>query len=162
MSAKSLLCALLLCVLPVAGVKAATVSFLVVETGLSAEAGANQHSGLWESGLLDVFFEAGHIVSNAPVLRIFESPVTDLPEEAGTDLDEAREGGVEFFILALLDYDASENPRPQNVLLRIFRMNPFKKIYEQQYADRTSKNLADEFENLKKAARTLVSHLNDR
>jgi hypothetical protein len=162
MSKKGPLMALFLGLVCAFCLEAATVSFLVVETGLSAGAASNQHSGLWESGLLDVFFEAGHIVSNAPVMRLSEKPAGDFPDEARAEFDEAAEGGVEYFIIALLDYDASENPRPQNVSLRMFKMNPFKKIFEQQYADKTSKNIADEFENLKKIARGLVPHLNDR
>jgi hypothetical protein len=143
------------------GLQAATVSFLVVETGLPVESQAQQYSGLWESGLLDVFFESGHIVSNAPVLRLSEKVSGDFPDAVKNDFNEAVEGGAEYFIIAFLDYDVSENPKPQNVLLRIFRINPFKKIYEQQYTDKTSRNIADAFENLKKFIRGVVPHLND-
>ncbi|GHV94760.1 hypothetical protein AGMMS50293_10800 [Spirochaetia bacterium] len=141
---------------------AATVSFMVVETGLPVEAGANQYSGLWESGLLDVFFEAGHIVSNAPVLRLYEKSMEEFPEEAREELNGAVEGGAEYFILAMLDYDAANLQKPRNISLRLFRTNPYKKLYEQQYADQASRTLKDEYDNLKKVARGLVSHLNDR
>jgi hypothetical protein len=160
MSTKSLLLALLVCALFAVKAEAATVSFLIVETGLSADAGMNPHSGLWESGLLDVFFEAGHIVSNAPVMRLYGPPAGDFPEEAQKELDEALEGGVEYFIIALLDYDASDSPRPRNISLRVFATNPRKMLYEQRYTDKSSMTLKDEYDNLKKVARSLISHLN--
>jgi hypothetical protein len=114
---------------------------------------------------LDVFFEAGHIVSNAPVLRLGSRPAGDMPDEARVELTEAAEGGAEYFILALLDYDgpvvqASGTARnPPKVSLRLFTINPYKKIFEQQYSDNTIRNVKDEFDNLKTVARGLVSHL---
>ena len=82
MAKKCLMTVVFLCVFFLFRVEAATVSFLVIETGLTDEAGSRQHSGLWESGLLDVFFESGHIVSNAPILRLLSKPSGDFPEEA--------------------------------------------------------------------------------
>ena len=145
----------------VPGIKAANVSFLVVETGLSFEAGANQHSGLWEDGLLDVFFDAGHIVSNAPILRIEAKPAWGFPEEAEGDLNEAIEGGADFFILAFLDYTVGANA-PQNIFLQLYRIDPYKKIFEQQYTGKTFKSNKEEYDNLKAIVKGLVPHLNDR
>ena len=142
-------------------ITAANVSFLVIETGLSSEAGANQHSVLWEDGLLDVFFETGHIVSNAPVLRIEAKPDGDFPEEARGDLDEAIEGGADFFILALLDYTAGTS-MPQNIFLQLYRIDPYKKIFEQQYTGKTFKSNKEEYDNLKAIVKGLVPHLNDQ
>ncbi|MDR2134486.1 MAG: hypothetical protein LBP27_05205 [Treponema sp.] len=143
--------------------EAATVSFLVIETGLSEEAGTSQHSGLWESGLLDVFFEAGHIVSNAPILRLGKRPGEIFPDEALGKLHEAVEGGVDFFIIALLDYAPNDAiQKPDRVSLRLFNAVSRNLIYEQQYTDKTSKNSGEEFTSLKQAVRGLVPHLNDR
>jgi hypothetical protein len=145
--------------------EAATVSFLVIETGLPEELGASQHSGLWESGLLDVFFEAGHIVSNAPVLRLQRLPGVPFPEEARPELNEALEGGADYFILALLDYAAPEHgaiQQPRQVSLRVFKTRPHALLYEGQYAEKNSKNLKDEYDSLKKAVQGLVPHIQDR
>jgi hypothetical protein len=161
MAKKGFLFGLLLCAFPAFQTGAATVSFLVIETGLGEDSAASRHSLLWESGLLDVFFDAGHIVSNAPVLRLARKPAKDFPDEAQAEFDQALEGGAEFFILALLDY-ADEEQRPENISLRLYRINPRRKIYEQRYSDKTSRSLQEEFDSLKKAARELVPHLNDR
>ena len=156
---------LVLCGLCAMRIGAATVSFLVIETGLPKEAGNSVHSGLWESGLLDVFFEAGHIVSNAPVLRLAQKPAGVFPEDARPDLAEAVEGGADFFILALLDYSVPANEliqKPRHVSLRLFQTRPHKLLYEQQYNDTGPNSLDTVYENLKRAARGLLPHLNDR
>jgi hypothetical protein len=162
---KSLFLALIASALVSYQVSAATISFLVLETGLPMEAAANEHSGLWESGLLDVFFEGGHIVSNAPVLRIDGKPSKSLPEEAEEAFDEAVAGGAEYFIVAVLDYSKPGDgiaEKPNNVSMRIFKANSEKSIYEGKYTDKVSKNLKDEFENVKKAARGILPRINGK
>jgi hypothetical protein len=141
---------------------AATVSFMVIETGLPSESGANQYSGLWESCLLDVFFEAGHIVSNAPVMRLGYAPPGEIfPEEAREELEEALEGGVELFIIALLQYQQVSDGvfRPGNVSLRVFRAQNCKLLFEMKHADTKAKPIKEEFDSLKNVARGLVSQL---
>jgi hypothetical protein len=144
---------------------AAMVSFLVIETGLPAESPSSTWSSLWESGLLDVFFEEGHIVSNAPIKRLDFKPKDIFPKEAKEDLDEAVEGGVEYFILALLDYpppEGQEIRRPRNIALKIFRANPHRLIYEQQYAEKALPNMNEEFKSIKQSVRGLIPHLLDK
>ena len=142
-------------------VGAATVSFMVIETGLDAEAAANQHSGLWESGLLDVFFESGHIVSNTPVLRLEGMPDEAFPPEAQDNLDEALEGGIEYFIIALLEYQnqGGKAGRPQRVTLRLFKTQPFELVFEQESVIDSARSAKEEYENLKKVARVLVPQM---
>ena len=161
MAKKCLLLGLLFCVFTGLRLEAATVSFLVIETGLSAEAEKKALSGLWESGLLDVFFEAGHIVSNAPVMRLDSNPAKELPDEAQAEFDGAVEGGADFFILALLNYQA-DSAKPEHISLRLFRINPYKKLFEQRYSDAVTRNMKDEYDSLRKVVRELVPHLNDR
>ncbi|MDR0584420.1 MAG: hypothetical protein LBG57_08755 [Treponema sp.] len=156
---------LVLCGLCAMRLGAATVSFLVIETGLPEGAGTGAYSGLWESGLLDVFFEAGHIVSNAPVLRLAQKPAGVFPDEALPDLAGAVEGGADFFILALLDYSAPPNgliQKPRHVSLRLFQTGSRRLLYEQQYNDTGPDNPDLAYESLKRAARDLVPHLNDK
>ena len=158
---KCLITAVLLCSLVIFRIEAATVSFLVIETGLTEEAAIRQHSGLWESGLLDVFFEAGHIVSNAPIMRISGKPTGDIPNEASSDLDDAIEGGADYFVIAVLDYENTVQA-PGNISLRVFTVNPNRKIYEQQYKGRLEKTPREDFENIKEIARGLVPRINNR
>jgi hypothetical protein len=160
MSAKRLFLPLALVLFAVLPLAAANVSFLIIETGLSPESGSNQHSGLWESGLLDVFFDSGHIVSNAPIMRLDYEPEERFPEEARYELEDALRGGVEYFILAILEYQRGGSFGPRNVSLRLFKTRPLAMIYETSYADTKSTNLKEEFDNLKQAARGLVPRLN--
>jgi hypothetical protein len=157
---------LLLWVFAALPLPAATVSFLVVETGLPRETEQNVYSDLWESGLFDVFFEAGHIVSNAPVKRLDAKPQKPLPDEFRGDLNDAAEGGAEYFVLALLDYPpaaaVNEIPKPQNISLKIFRIRPYKLLYEQGYSEKSSTNIDEEFTTIKQSIRGLVPHLADK
>ena len=143
-------------------INAFTVSFLVIETGLSLDSPSNQYSGLWESGLLDVFFESGHIVSNAAMMRLEYKPEGEFPEEAQKDMDEALEGGVDFFIIAVLEFQnhGATDLRPQSISLRMFRTSPLTMIYEGQYTGTQSRTLGEEYDNLRQAVRGLVPRLN--
>ena len=147
-----------LTVLPVLSLSAYTVSFIVVETGLTQEDPA-EASRLWENGLLDVFFDAGHIVSNARIARI-EADVKEqtLPEDIQAEYDEAVEGGAQFFILVLLDYTGNRNsvPRPQDISIRLFRTNPYRLVLEQKYPGRRTTPIREETEAAKNAARRLI------
>jgi hypothetical protein len=155
----------LLCALVIPPLPAAMVSFLVIESGLPEESGASSWSSLWESGLLDVFFEAGYVVSNAPIKRLAVHPRQTLPDEVKDELDDAEAGGADYFILALLDYSPPaehEIPRPRHISLRVFRINPRRFIHEQQYVDPAALNMADEFTRIKQSVRGLVPHLADK
>ena len=144
---------------------AATVSFLVIESGLPEEGGSSSWSILWENGLLDVFFEEGHIVSNAPIKRLELKPRQEFPDEAVEDLSEAAAGGCEYFILALLDYPpaaGTEIPRPRNIVLRVFKAGSRQLLYEQPYDAARFLNRDDEFSRIKQSIRGLIPHLTDR
>jgi hypothetical protein len=163
--AKRSLTTLILCALIGFPLNAAAVSFMVIETGLPPGGEGNRYSILWEDGLLEVFFDEGHIVFNAPMTHLDRKPAAAFPVEAQDALNEALQGGAEYFILALMDYSDSTNQetlRPRNVSLRLFRTRPYKMLYEQQYADGNSRTEKEEYISLKKAVLGLVSHLNDR
>ncbi|MDR0597864.1 MAG: hypothetical protein LBG14_05095 [Treponema sp.] len=145
----------------------ATVSFMVIETGIREEIPTADSSRLWEYALLDVFFDTGHIVSNAPILRAAEKPGKNLPDEARSSLSEALEGGAEFFVVAVLEY---QNPpqggtadlRPRNISLRLFKTAPYRFMYSQEYAapDLRAAGM-DEVKNAMQVARALAAHLRD-
>ncbi|MDR1105336.1 MAG: hypothetical protein LBL44_03165 [Treponema sp.] len=146
--------------------EAATVSFMVVETGLSPEDGINTCSSLWENGLLDVFFDAGHIVSSAPMLRLKDKPGGELPDEAKDDIAEAAEGGMDFFIVAILEYHSGSgtetgNTKPRQVSLRVFTTSPCRMLFEQQCTEKANVSMDDEFAWVKQEARRLLPRLND-
>jgi hypothetical protein len=122
---------------------AATVNFLVVETGSprpdSPGEGALpfESSALWEACLLDVFFEAGHIVSNSPILRLAglraadfpgkNSPGGEFPREVRPELEEAALGGADYLVLVLLSYPpgaGDTKKRPEEVDMRIYSLKP--------------------------------------
>jgi hypothetical protein len=80
-----------------------------------------------------VFFEAGHIVSNSPILRLAGLSIADFPgkndpggefpREIRPDLEEAALGGVDYLILVLLSYPqgaADTKAKPDQVNLRIY------------------------------------------
>jgi hypothetical protein len=148
----------------------ATVSFVVIETGLREEMPPLASSRLWEDALLGVFFDSGHIVSNTPIRRIPEKPPKNLPDEARVSLDDALEGGAEFFILAVLDYQNSLRtggafPKPNNVSLRLFKTAPYRFLFSMEYSpDKLNFGEGpdkDELATAVGAARAIVKHLND-
>ncbi|MDR2785913.1 MAG: hypothetical protein LBB83_08370 [Treponema sp.] len=145
-------------------VSAYTVSFIVVETGLPEEQGVCEYSNLWESGLLDVFFDAGHIVSNAPVLRLNKPPAKQFPDEAAESLNEANAGGADYIILALLDYQGSgapdiSTPKPKQVSLRLFKTSPFRFIGEEKFAAPRKAGAGEDFISAKQAAVKMLPYL---
>jgi len=159
--AKSSLAAIILGIFLVFRAEAAMVSFMVIETGLPQDAAKPQYSHLWESALLDVFYEAGHIVCNAPIMRIQLLDAGKVPDAAMAELEQAGEGGADFFILAILDYKTGDASMPPNaVSLKLFSIDPFNQLYEQNVAGKNFRTSKELFDNLKKIAGGLVSRLN--
>ena len=150
--------------LPVLPLTAYTVSFVVVETGLPQGYPTAEASKFWEAGLLDVFFNAGHIVSNAPIARVQEDLDGSMfiPDIQG-EYNEAVDGGAQFFILVLLDYTGKDYtgnrnmiPRPQAISIRLFGTNPYRFFLEQKYPGGRTTPIGDELIVAKDAARRLV------
>ncbi|MCL2478574.1 MAG: hypothetical protein FWF22_03670 [Treponema sp.] len=119
MFCKRLGLALLIGGLAIAPVSASMVSFLIIEEGLQPGSDSGNYSTLWEGGLMGAFFDAGHIVSNSPVLRVEKMTPADpsaapsalpsaIPAEAAADFAEANTGGADYFILAVLEYSLQD------------------------------------------------------
>jgi len=140
------------------GIFAAMISFMVIETGLPEFALKNPHSERWETSLLDVFFDAGHIVSNAPILRLASNPQNGIETIARPDIDEAAETGADYFLIAQLDFTPG-SVTPHTVYLLLFRLRPFGKIYERQVPGRVYASSRDESDNYRVIIRGLVPHL---
>ncbi|MDR2633604.1 MAG: hypothetical protein LBC51_08300 [Treponema sp.] len=140
----------------------ATISFLVIETGLPANRPVQEFSRLWESTLMDVCFEAGHIVSNAPIMQITAPSKGTFPDEAQGEFKEAIAGGSDFFILALLEYQgmtAGAPQRPQSISLKLFSTKPYRCVVEQQYPKARGLSASEELLEVRKAAKALLAHL---
>jgi hypothetical protein len=147
------------CVLP-AG--ASNVSFLVMEAGQGSLPA--QYSTQWENGIFEVFFDVGHIVSNALKIQIYESPGDNLPDDAERDYIDAKEAGMDFFVVAIINYPERRGTapvKPQNVTLRLFSTRSEQMIYEQVYTDTTTRNARDEYDSIKRALREFAAHIND-
>jgi hypothetical protein len=131
---------------------AATVSVLVMETGNPGEQ-TGQYSIMWENGLLEVLFETGHIVTNSPRVSLDEKPADGFPGEAEKEFEGAKEGGMDYFLIATVDYPQS------NVTLRLFKTNSPQMLREQKYAVTTFRNIKEEYEKIKTAAGTMAVYL---
>jgi hypothetical protein len=148
-------------------VHGSTISFMVIETGIPEGIPTLDSSRLWEYALLDVFFSAGHIVSNAPILRAAERPDKNFPEEARAFLNEALEGGAEFFVVAALDYQdppqaGTGDLQPQKVSLRLFKTSPHRFLYSQEYSAQDLRHAGkDAISNARNVARVMAAHLGD-
>ncbi|MDR2176820.1 MAG: hypothetical protein LBP20_02125 [Treponema sp.] len=125
---------------------AANVYIVVAETGGGEEKDLLQEqqeagfesSSLWEACLLDIFFEAGHVVSNSPILSLGaeiperEVSSADFPAELNAELEEARSGGADYVVVALLSYPAAvdRKTRPEQVRLRLYTLEPYRFVWE--------------------------------
>jgi hypothetical protein len=152
-------CLLLFTVFPLSG---AAVSVIVVESGLHTELPGSESSNLWESGLMNALFDGGHIVSNVPITRSGEEfNQGEFPEELNSELNEALEGGMEYILLAFLDYEGyaeADIPRPTRISLKLFKVRPLKLIIEQQYRGTNFKSPGDVYTMAGNAARMLIPH----
>ena len=154
--------ALLLCFAGFMSLSAATVSVLVVEAGLPSGSGCTPSAEIWESGMMDAFFEAGHIVSNAPCYQIaaFINKVSGaLPSDVGQDFDQARLGGVDFFVLILLNYHDGDSGLPKDVFIRVFRVSSGDLLYETSLNARVWGSKDEEFLDAKRNAGKVVPQL---
>jgi len=139
------------------------VSFLVVETGLNEEAAHMPTTDLWEGGLMDAFFDAGHIVTNSPAARMDKRPAQDLSGFVEEDYKEAVSGGAEYFILGFLEYQNREGrPIPVRMALKLYDTDTKKLIFEQNFPAGSGKDNSEEYKIAQNAGWTLASKIKDR
>jgi len=141
------------------GVEASMITFIVIETGLPQEGERNQHSLHLENALLDVFFDAGHIVSNAPILRFETKPSGDILQSSAYSMEEdAMDAGVDYIVLSLLDYSGA--PSPGEISFLVYKVRGRVKVLERQIRGKTYRTTRDEIDDLKIIVRELVPYLN--
>jgi hypothetical protein len=144
-------------------VSASVVSFLIVETGINDEASNPQYTSVWEGGLMNAFFDAGHIVTNSPITRMERKPDKDISGIIEADFKEAANGGAEYFILGFLEYRIQGGrPVPSGIQLKIYRTRAQTVVYEHSFQAGTGKSLTEEYQFAQNAGRVIISHLKDR
>ena len=142
---------------------ASMVSFLLVETGINESVASTQYTSLWEGALMEAFFNAGHIVTNSPIVRMAKQPAQDLSGPMKDDFNEAVDAGADYFILGFIEYVIQkEKPVPVGVILKLYKGNSQKAVYEQHFPAGTGKNLNEEYQLAQDAGRIIVSHLEDK
>jgi len=142
-------------ILLVFSVSAATVSFYVVEAGINEEAD-KKVSELWEAAFMDVFFEAGYIISNAPIMRLEKSPSNILQI---LDFKEASVCGIDYMLIVLLDYKVGL-PAPEEVSFYIYKVTKREKVLERKIRQKQIP-LRDDYNNMKTIARGFVPYIGE-
>ena len=144
-------------------VSASMVSFLLVETGLRENAPNNQFSGLWEGGLMAAFFDAGHIVTNSPIVRMETRPPNDISGAVEKDFSEAIAGGADFYVLGFMEYQAMGNRLvPVSIALKLYNTASRSLVFEQNFPAGSGRSNDDEFRLAQNAGRVIISHLEGR
>jgi len=136
-------------------VSAATVSFYVVEAGINEEAD-KRVSELWETAFMDVFFDAGYIISNAPILRLEKSP-SDILQVV--DFKEASVSGIDYMMIVLLDYKVGL-PSPEEVSFYIYKVTKKEKVLERKIRQNQVPSRGD-YSNMKSIARGFVPYIGE-
>ena len=143
--------------------RASMVSVLVVETGLSEEISTEQYGSLWEGGLMETFFNAGHIVTNSPIMRMEKKPAQDLAGLVKNDFDDAILGGAEYFILGFLNYQISGGrPVPVEIAIKLYKTDTRELLFEQNFPAGRGKSMNEEYQFAQNTGRIIISHIKDR
>jgi hypothetical protein len=111
---------------------------------------------MWENNLMDVLFETGHIVSNGRILRLDRKPAESFPGEAEPDFQEARESGMDYFLVAIIEQGSGDT---QTVSLRLFSTKSRTLIKEQVYNDNRPKSAKEENEIIKRTIGLIAAQI---
>jgi len=153
---KNLVFVLLFCAFTLPCLFGATVSCLVIETGLPTGGPKSQYSTMWENNLMDVLFESGHIVSNGRMIRLDKMPPENLPAEAERDFQEAKQNGADYFLVAIIEQKTGATPA---VSLRLFSARTHLLIKEQVYSNNTPRSAREENESIKRAVGQIAAQI---
>jgi len=140
------------------GAWASMVSFYVIETGVAEETEMLQHSVNWENAFLDIFFDAGHIVCNAPILRLDKKPSGDISNMV--DMKDARDSGVDFVLIAQIDYETNTRA-PKEVICVIYNLVTKEKLLEKKISPDKFKKAKGEYEDIKTFVRGLIPYFGE-
>ena len=141
-------------------VSASMVSILLVETGIPQETQSGRYSSLWEGGIMNAFFDAGHIVTNGPIARMEKVPTAELNGPIEDDFYEAIYSGADYFVVGFLEFQAQGNRAvPKNIWLRIYSTDSGKMLYQSDFPAGSGRNLDEEYRIAQNAGRVIVSKL---
>jgi hypothetical protein len=147
----------------------ANVSVLIIETGLrnGQPVSFSEMTDIWETGLMDVFFEEGHVVTNAQAFALKKKPGKELTCEIQSYITEAEDTGIDYFVLAYLNYETGTARsfgvlKPADIEFNLFNINPSKCVWT-QYIDlgQVARPRTEELNRVKKVVRSLIMHLGD-
>lgn len=158
MSQRATALVLVLSVMAFRSLAAETIVINMVESGIDPAVQKQASSEVWENGLLDAFFDAGHIVSNAAVLG---RSATLLPSTS-YGFTEALEGGADYLIVVGLGYDLQKSPYPRVLRFRIMDKQGKVLFVSEARAIPPSEGLKDDERNARAAARDMLDRLKGR
>jgi hypothetical protein len=75
-------------------------------------------------------------------------------------VDEAREGGADYFIAAQIDFSGG-SLAPSEILLFLFRITPFSLIKERKITGKNYKSEKEEIDDLKNIVKGIVPRINE-
>jgi hypothetical protein len=142
------------------GVNASMITFYVIETGLPESSDRNRHALLLEDALMDVFFDSGHIVTNAPILRLSSKPTGGIVEAARVRVSDAVESGSDYILVVMIDFNSDPNG-PYEISFYAFRISNPQIIYQKQVTRRNGRTERDELFDLKSVVRDIVPFFNN-
>jgi len=138
-------------------VGAATVSFYVIETGINEEIDVKQSQSIqWENAFMDVFFDAGYIISNAPIMRLEKKPPDILQV---VDINEAEIYGIDYMLIVLLDYK-KELKDSNEISFYIYRVIRKEKVFEKKIILKRESS-PDDYKNMKSIAKGFVPYIGE-
>jgi len=152
---KKTILAIFMGILLVFGVQATNITFSVIETGIPRARDVARHSILWENAFFDVFFDAGYIVGNLPILSLESKPTDDIFYEAGFDVYEARDVGIDYMIITQLDY-FNDFQTPAEISFFIFRITPHETLFERKIAGKEYRTEREAYDDIIRIVRELV------
>jgi len=135
----------------------ATVAVFFFETGVGEKDASIEATSAWEGGLMDAFFDSGHIVSNAGIERLADP---GLPSSS-RGLAAAREGGADLMAQVALDYGAAGSARrtPRSARYRLSDARG-ETLMEGELANlAATANSKEDAQNAQKLARMLIGRI---
>ena len=113
---------------------------------------------------MSVFFDAGHIVTNNPILRMEqEAPVEIRGTAIENDLNDAAQAGAEYIIFGFIEYQVQGNrAAPVKINIKLYETSSRELVYEQNFPVGRGRNSNEEYQFAQNAGRSIISHVKDR
>jgi len=138
-------------------VGAATVSFYVIEAGVNEDFDVKQSQSIqWEDAFMEVFFDAGYIISNAPIMRLEKKPSDVLQV---VDMEEAVICGIDYMLIVLPEYK-KDVKEPIEVSFYIYRVARKEKVIEKKIIINKG-STQDDYNNMKSIAKGFIPYIRE-